>query len=95
MSSPKPAALRPGKPIARARPLPDRGSKAGKSGKPVAKPVSKSVVKPVAKPAGKPVPSASASAQAAQLAAAIEDGIAAGNNDVVTPEALQALTGAL
>ena len=86
MSSPKAAAVaRPGKPASRGKPAKPA---------PRAKPVRDrgKAAKALAKPAGAV---SAASAQAAQLAAAIEKALAAGEIDMLTPEALQALTSAI
>lgn len=86
MSSPKAAAaVRPGKPASRgkpAKPVP-RTKPARDGGK---------TTKASSTPAGT---KSAASAQANELAAVIERALADGHTGVLTPEALQALTGAL
>jgi|SRR5579863_10448160 len=68
--------------------------------KPVAKPAAKAAAKPAvkaaarAKPAAATADGANASAAATKLAAEIEQSLAAGRTDVLTPAALHALMGA-
>lgn len=86
MSSPKAAAaVRPGKPASRGKPAkPVPRTKSARDGGKTAK--------ASATPAGA---KSAASAQANALAAVIERALADGHTGVLTPEALQALTGAL